>query len=162
MAEFKKLSEVDVLATASDNATVLVEEGGEIKRVPKKEVGGAGGYILTLSESNISDTNFESFPAEIICTENYDGLYDVLMAGGSAWVDMASMLGYQPVAPFVALATIFPTITNRMGMLISVSEWSITDAGLFLMIQVPGETTLCINILLPNGSHNLEPAEEEK
>lgn len=42
MAEFKKLSEVEQIETASDNATVLVEEGGEIKRVPKKEVGGAG------------------------------------------------------------------------------------------------------------------------
>jgi hypothetical protein len=42
MVEFKKLSEVEQIETASDNATVLVEEGGEIKRVPKKEVGGAG------------------------------------------------------------------------------------------------------------------------
>ena len=42
MAEFKKLSEVELLETASDNATVLVEEGGEIKRVAKSEVGGAG------------------------------------------------------------------------------------------------------------------------
>ena len=52
MAEFKKLSEVDVLDTASDNATVLIEEGGDIKRVPKKEVGGAGGwwYGLHLEE----------------------------------------------------------------------------------------------------------------
>ena len=30
MAEFKKLSEVEQIETASDNATVLVEENGEI------------------------------------------------------------------------------------------------------------------------------------
>lgn len=51
MAEFKKLSEVEQIETASDNATVLVEEGGEIKRVPKKEVGGAGIAMAIIKDS---------------------------------------------------------------------------------------------------------------
>lgn len=50
--EFKKLSEVEQIETASDNATVLVEEGGEIKRVPKKEVGGAGIKTAIIKDSN--------------------------------------------------------------------------------------------------------------
>lgn len=52
MAEFKKLSEVEQIETASDNATVLIEEGGEIKRVPKKEVGGAGIATAIIKDSN--------------------------------------------------------------------------------------------------------------
>ena len=51
MAEFKKLSEVEQIETASDNATVLIEEGGEIKRVPKKEVGGAGIPTVIIKDS---------------------------------------------------------------------------------------------------------------
>ena len=56
MAEFKKLSEVEQIETASDNATVLVEEGGEIKRVPKKEVGGAGIAMAIIKDSGYDNT----------------------------------------------------------------------------------------------------------
>lgn len=41
--DFVKLSEVAVLEEITDNATVLVEENGEIYRAPKTQVGGAGG-----------------------------------------------------------------------------------------------------------------------
>ena len=40
--EFKRLSEVTLLDEATESATVLVEVGGDIKRVPKKEDVGAG------------------------------------------------------------------------------------------------------------------------
>ena len=45
--DFKKLSEVDVLEEAAETAHVLIEENGEIYRVPKTAVGGAGGGIKT-------------------------------------------------------------------------------------------------------------------
>lgn len=41
--DFVKLSEVAVREEVSENATVLVEENGEIYRAPKTQVGGAGG-----------------------------------------------------------------------------------------------------------------------
>ena len=40
--EFKKLSEVTTLEEAAETAHVLIEENGEIYRVPKTAVGGAG------------------------------------------------------------------------------------------------------------------------
>lgn len=40
--EFKKLSEVTALEEAAETAYVLIEENGEIYRVPKTAVGGAG------------------------------------------------------------------------------------------------------------------------
>lgn len=40
MAEFKKLSAVEAVASVSDTASVLIEEDGVIKRAPKSEVGG--------------------------------------------------------------------------------------------------------------------------
>ena len=47
--EFTKLSEVEVVETATDNDKVLIEQNGEIKRVPKTEVGGgAGGNMLVI------------------------------------------------------------------------------------------------------------------
>lgn len=60
MADFKRLSDVEVVEAVSDAANVLIEEDGIIKRAPKTEVGGAGGggetpdMVITLnSKSNI-------------------------------------------------------------------------------------------------------------
>ena len=42
MADFKKLSEVDLVEEVSNTANVLIEENGQIKRASKTKVGGAG------------------------------------------------------------------------------------------------------------------------
>ena len=41
--EFKKLSDVEVVAEPTESANVLIEENGVIKKAPKAAVGGAGG-----------------------------------------------------------------------------------------------------------------------
>ena len=43
--EFKKLSDVATVETAGNTANVLVEENGEIKKVPKSQFGGGGGAV---------------------------------------------------------------------------------------------------------------------
>ena len=40
MAEFKKLSDVEKVESVKDSTTVLIEENGVIKRMPKDKVGG--------------------------------------------------------------------------------------------------------------------------
>lgn len=40
--EFKNMATVDVVESVADEATVLIEEDGIIKRAPKSEVGGSG------------------------------------------------------------------------------------------------------------------------
>jgi hypothetical protein len=48
--EFKKLSEVTALEEVAETAYVLIEENGEIYRVPKSLVGGgAKGMIVKLT-----------------------------------------------------------------------------------------------------------------
>lgn len=140
--EYKKLSEVD-MGTADDSTNVLAEVGGEIRRVPKKEVGGAGGYIMTLTKDNYdADTG--------VCTENYDEMYDVLMAGGSVWiVDNPSSESAAPsMLTMSADSTPTPTVFGpSMHMCVN---WAISDVGL-------GVSTIGIGIIIfPNGSHNLE------
>lgn len=51
MAEFKKLSDVETVETVSDNANVLIEENGEIKKIPAGEISkddnkGGGMYVV--------------------------------------------------------------------------------------------------------------------
>lgn len=156
MAEFKKLSEVEQIETASDNATVLVEEGGEIKRVPKKEVGGAGGYIVTFTPDNIPV--FEDGLA--VCIDNYDNMYDVLMAGGSVYFDMTALVFSGP-APSVLASSGFPSPSAYDGYKTVVSEWMLTDIGLMAIVNcdIMG---MGMAVVFPNGSHNLESNDQPK
>lgn len=154
MAEFKKLSEVEQIESVSDNATVLVEDGGEIKRVSKSAVGGAGGYVIKLSESYI---NYDSL---YTINENYDELYDVLMAGGSVWIDYVD--APENAAPTALAAAGAPglfDVTNFGPEKTTAVQWIITDVGLFLF-----DINSMLNggrpaVHFPNGSHNLEPGD---
>lgn len=150
MAEFKKLSEVEQIETASDNATVLIEEDGEIKRVPKKEVGGAGGYIAILTEEDFNNPIVDW--NGIVISANYDELYDVLCAGGSAWIDMTVMMD-SGAPSSLASAGVSPTVQEKKRE--SIFSWLITDIGLIAL-------TNNVPVLFPNGSHNLDPIVNEK
>lgn len=46
--EFKRLSDVEVVAEPTESANVLIEENGVIKKAPKTAVGGAGGAGNTI------------------------------------------------------------------------------------------------------------------
>lgn len=153
MAEFKKLSEVDVLDTASDNATVLIEEGGDIKRVPKKEVGGAGGYIATLTVADLETPVVDGWDGPVL-SENYDELYDVLCAGGSAWIDVSAMMASEASTLMAAAPSLEPTNIDKYRY--AINMWAITDIGLLARSLTEGSQMTC---LFPNGSHNLEPNE---
>lgn len=58
--EFKKLSDVEVVAEPTESANVLIEENGVIKKTPKTAVGGSGGGLgehwVSLSEPDYSVT----------------------------------------------------------------------------------------------------------
>lgn len=145
MTEFKKLSEVEQIETASENVTVLIEEEGEIKRVPKKEVGGAGGYIAVLTQNDYNNPVVD-FPDGPVISENYDEMYNILNAGGSAWIDftiMNSMLNESGSG-----TNVYPSVFGEIKELILM--WFLTDIGLI------AQTMRGNMVLFPNGSHNLE------
>lgn len=66
--EFRKLGEVDAVETATDEANVLIEEEGSVKRVPKSEVGfklpegGTAGQVLAKTEEGEEWTNLPEAP----------------------------------------------------------------------------------------------------
>lgn len=158
MAEFKKLSEVEMLESTSDNTMVLVEDGGEIKRVAKSKVGGAGGYVATLTMDDLEI----SMDDMLVISENYDALYDVLNAGGSAWIDYTVINSMAPSSVSYGSGSDTPSYSypsvfgNVKGM---ITEWMITDTGLLCIIMMNGSQ---MPVLFPNGSHNLEQPESDK
>ena len=159
MAEFKKLSEVELIESTSANTTVLVEEGGEIKRVAKSEVGGAGGYIVTVTMNDLESSSSDA----IIVSENYDAMYDVLCAGGNVCIDVSILNSMNPapsVMSYYGSSSSSPAYPSVYGQaMVIVYAWVLTDAGLLCEVMYQGYSTY---ILFPNGSHNLEKPEEDK
>lgn len=131
MAEFKKISDVDVVTELTENDNILVVgSDGALKQTASANIkGGAVGYVLKLTEDNYAYVNYEHQ-----CTDNYDEIYDILMSGGIVWVDYEFVNG-DPGAELVCAYELGPYGLN-------LCSWN-------------------NNLLLPNGSHNLpEPSVE--
>lgn len=61
--EFKKITEVEVVNTSTDNTNVLVEMDGAVKRVPAKEIGGAGSW------NDLTDKPFGETSEDVVYLE---------------------------------------------------------------------------------------------
>lgn len=89
--EFTKLSEVPVVETATDTDKVLIEQNGEIKRVPKTEVGGGGGNTL------VFDVGFDMSNGSITCVANMTldeaitAINSRELTGAAAYINMSGM-----------------------------------------------------------------------
>lgn len=91
MADFKKLSEVDLVEEVSNTANVLIEEGGQIKRASKTKVGGAGSdsviktAIVTSSayDSHVSNVApYAGSPTTYSCKNmTFEEAYEALTTG---------------------------------------------------------------------------------
>lgn len=76
--EFKKLSDVDVVAEPAESANVLIEENGVIKKAPKTAVGGGNEPILIFHElgNNLISCNYSYDEIiNLLDNKNTFGLY---------------------------------------------------------------------------------------
>ena len=90
--EFKRLADVETVETASDESHVLIEEAGEIKKVPKTEVGGAGGGIPTAiikssdydnALAGVQTMMAEADPVTWACINmTFEEAYEIMASGG--------------------------------------------------------------------------------
>lgn len=69
--EFRKLCDVEQIEAASDDATVLVEDGGDIKRIAKRNLGGVTSW------NNLTDKPFsvKTEMVEILPEQSVTGVY---------------------------------------------------------------------------------------
>lgn len=83
MAEFKRLSDVEVVAEPIESANVLIEENGIIKKAPKTTVGGGSGeadgsvFTVNLNESYSPDTDSMVYTAD----KSYDEIAEAFESG---------------------------------------------------------------------------------
>lgn len=87
--EFKRLADVEIVETANDTDKVLIEQNGEIKRVPKTEVGGSGGGLLII-DANM-DVSTEEFTANANMTfdEAFAAYFNRELTGIQVFVTMS-------------------------------------------------------------------------
>lgn len=87
--EFKKLSEVTALEEVAETAYVLIEENGEIYRVPKTAVGGAGiktaiirdsGYLNTIAGLSTMASSAPAYTYECI-NMTFEEAYETMSNG---------------------------------------------------------------------------------
>lgn len=164
MAEFKRLSEVELTENISDTSTILIEENGDIKRAPKSKVGGgAEGLIVAVTDEYLDYVYNDNM---FIIAENYDPIYDTLCKGGQVWID-CSIMNENSAAPTVLVSSgsgsgsgggsgINTNPSARGQEVHAIVAWMLTDIGLMCDIIVYGDL---FNVLFPNGSHNLEVEE---
>lgn len=82
--EFKRLAEVTAAEEAGDAANVLIEEGGEIKRVPKTAVGGAGVSAGVITFANQAD-------GSISCDKTFEEVCELIASGLFDWANMKTV-----------------------------------------------------------------------
>lgn len=72
--DFTRLSDVTLVEEATETANVLIEEGGEIKRVPKTEVGGGKSEYDAVIRVNWADGD-----GPVLVSGSYQAIYDKVM-----------------------------------------------------------------------------------
>lgn len=82
--DFLKLGEVPEVDKLLDTDTVLAVRDGEVYRVPKGQVGGAGGYLIVPEEDEIIEERDNVFWITTPCQE----AFDVIRAGGNVTIAM--------------------------------------------------------------------------
>ena len=73
MANYKKITDVDVLAEASETTNVLVEENGSLKKVPAAAMGGGNGNFVFIDRHDPDADDDTAYT----CSVTYDELVNM-------------------------------------------------------------------------------------
>lgn len=132
--EFTRLADVAVVETATDDDKVLIEQNGEIKRVPKTEVGGSGNMLIldvsidgatytvtgtanmTLDETIAAINNRELTGVVAYVTTSAEG-QNITMLEVAACSDYSSQAGF-PAAMVMCAANQIPILWTADGFVI--------------------------------------------
>lgn len=122
MAEFKKLSDVEVVAEPTKSANVLIEEDGVIKKAPKTAVGGGADNFVIISIPYVQDVMEEgpNFIEGATCNKTYDEVIEMYCAGE---IDCAFV---KAVVPNSSLAFV---MADEIGLLNEDGLVHISDAA---------------------------------
>ena len=140
--EFTRLADVEVVETAADEDKVLIEQNGEIKRVPKTEVGGSGNVlvfdcvvIVDTDSGNVSFTATSNMTLE----ETIEALNNHELTGAIGYFDTPDGMSFETLS--------FANATEWFGVACLIlygpyngAELFWTTDGLSIEAPTPAET----------------------
>lgn len=121
--DFKKLSEVDILDEITDEATVLVEDGGDVKRTSMSNIKGSGCVAVDVDkivfeladELGKSMAFSKTSPMRIISDDDYNAIVDA----------------YNNSIPCLFKGTYFDMVTKIQTMSFSILPKNTTGSSVF-------------------------------
>lgn len=114
----------DLPTTEAEEVSVLCIDNGELKQKPGASFGGgAGGYVIVPDGLNTDEM-------QGTINESYDNFIDILLAGGTVWIDVTSAMG-----------------TTARGMVVT---WGFQEGTVFLMVNAG--SGLEMTFFCPNGT----------
>lgn len=114
----------DLPTTEAEEVSVLCIDNGELKQKPGASFGGgAGGYVVV-------PDGFNAENQQGTINESYDNFIDILLAGGTVWVNMTSVME----------ATAYAMVVM----------WGFQEGTVFLMVNA-GDG-LAMTFFCPNGT----------
>lgn len=136
--------------TEADEVDVLCVENGEIKRKPAANLsgGGGGGYVIkaTAEEFGQAGEPGEDGSMTIALATSYDDFIDILLAGGSVWIDFTEAFSSMGLNASLAAA-----ITSWMWTFLTDGTALVSRVAL-VMPNGSGIVTMPVNVLFPNGT----------
>ncbi len=125
--EFTKLSSVEAVMTPSNDANVLIEEDGVIKKAPKSAVGGGGGGASQIMEVRIDEVdgrwhyiNYEDFKKIVdndmtlyIIGLDYDTVFEIKIPHIASYSSFSTSSGVE----WHILRTLANYYSNDYGMM---------------------------------------------
>lgn len=116
--EFKRLSDVEVVAEPTESANVLIEENGVIKKAPKTAVGSAGGSVETpdmvieVVQSSADSIDVSNDNASIV-EGSIDAVFGAIRGGRSPKVVIRYVS--PDLSGYTAMVNEFPAYTYTYG-----------------------------------------------
>ena len=102
--EFKKISNVEVVAEPTDSANVLIEENGVIKKAPKTAVGGAGGDSTFVIHGTPGEGNVPMMSYTVM---NIDRTFDEIVVAINEGKRVVLDFDYYEEAHYIAQLTYY-------------------------------------------------------
>ena len=136
--DFKRLSDVEVVAEPTESANVLIEENGVIKKAPKTAVGGVGGGELD---------------AIIKFTRDPDNEWDVCTLESGSYNDIVAKLANSEIVN--AMLNMHIISGENAGMClqarsVTIEDWSKSqDPAILFSFCV--DRDMWVFVLLPDG-----------
>jgi len=140
--------------TEAKEVEVLCVDNGELKRKAAANLGGGGGYVIHAPADSIQvgeEPGDDGSMNAYISNVSYDEFIDVLLAGGSLWLDFTAVFAAMGMTDTILYGSAVTwTYVTGIGIVVRASIAAPADTGMQVMP---------LNVFFTNGTWTPETEE---